>query len=51
MLVVIGYYVLTRIADFMVVQYEGTPFYCAWIPNLIVLAAGAMVLMRAGRPR
>jgi lipopolysaccharide export system permease protein len=51
MLAVIGYYVLTRIADFLVVQYEGTPFYCAWVPNLIALAAGVAVLVRAGRPR
>jgi lipopolysaccharide export system permease protein len=48
---IVFYYVLTRIADFLVVQYEGTPFWCAWIPNLLMLAIGTGVLLRSGRPR
>jgi lipopolysaccharide export LptBFGC system permease protein LptF len=50
MLAVIAYYVLTRIADFIVVQYEGTPFWMAWGPNLLVLLIGLVLLLRAGRP-
>jgi lipopolysaccharide export system permease protein len=50
MAAVIGYYLLTRIGDFLVVQYEGTPFWCAWVPNLVILAAALAVLTRAGRP-
>src|SRR5262249_22109483 len=50
MLAVIGYYVLTRIADFFVVQYEGTPFWMAWGPNALVLILAIFALARAGRP-
>jgi lipopolysaccharide export system permease protein len=50
MIAVIGYYLLTRVGDFLVVQYEGTAFWCAWVPNLVVLAIGVLWLRRAGRP-
>lgn len=51
MLSVVGYYLLTRIGDFLVIQYPGTAFLSAWIPNFVVLALGGAALMRAGRPR
>ncbi len=50
-LAVIGYYVLTRIADFAVLKYDNSAFIAAWVPNLVVLALGLIGLQRAGRPR
>lgn len=50
-LAVIGYYVLTRIADFLVVQYDHSALLGAWVPDLIALALGAVGLARSGRPR
>ncbi len=48
---VVGYYVLTRVGDWAVVQYPGTPFLAAFGPNLLLLGLGALGLGRAGRAR
>jgi lipopolysaccharide export LptBFGC system permease protein LptF len=48
---VVGYYVLTRIADLIVVQYAGTPFWMAWLPNGMVLAASLLAILRSGRAK
>lgn len=47
----VGYYVLLRIGDWLVVQYPGTPALAAWGPNLITLLFAAIALARSGRPR
>jgi lipopolysaccharide export LptBFGC system permease protein LptF len=51
MAAIVFYYVLTRIADFSVVQYEGTPFWMAWAPNVLVLAMAVAAIGRSGRAR
>ncbi len=48
---VLGYYLLTRVADIVVIKYGGTSFAGAWLPNLLALAVGAWGLGRSGRPR
>lgn len=51
MVAVVGYYILTRIADFVLVQGRVSPFWTAWLPNLLLLAIGLFALVRGGRPR
>lgn len=51
LLTVIGYFVLTRIADRVIVLYSDTPFSMVWLPNVIVCGAAALALARSGRPR
>lgn len=48
---VVGYYLLTRLADVVVVRYPGTPFWAVWFPNLLLLGIAGAVLLRAGRAR
>lgn len=48
-LTVVGYYLLTRVGDLLVVKYAGTSFVGAWGPNALALALGAFVLWRGGR--
>jgi len=48
---VVGYYVLTRVGDYAVVQYPQTPFWAAFGPNLIVLICGFAALLTSGRAR
>ena len=45
---VVGYYLLTRVGDFAVVQYPNTAFLAAFGPNFIVLTTGIVALTRAG---
>jgi lipopolysaccharide export system permease protein len=51
LLAFVGYYVLLRIADIFALSLRGAALPMAWAPNLIALAAGALLLVRAGRPR
>ena len=51
MLSIVGYYLLTRVGDYAVVQWAGTAFWAAFAPNLFALAAGAALLARSGQPR
>lgn len=51
MAAVVFYYALTRIADFLVVQFTGTPFVMAWAPNVLVLAIGLVWIARSGKGR
>lgn len=50
-LAVLGYYLLTRIADIVVIRYDGLSFVGAWLPNVIAIAVGAWGVHRSGRPR
>jgi lipopolysaccharide export system permease protein len=50
-LAVVLYYLLTRVADWAVLELPGTPFLAAWVPNLLMIALGIGMLVRAGRPR
>lgn len=50
-LTVLGYYLLTRVADIVVVKYPGTPFVGAWLPNVVALGVGVIGLLRGGRPK
>jgi lipopolysaccharide export system permease protein len=47
---VLGYYVLIRMADLVVVNVPGSATAMAWAPNLLVLALGAALLHRARGP-
>lgn len=44
---VLGYYVVSRVGDLVVVKYPGTPFWGAFGPVLIMLVVGALWLWRA----
>ena len=48
---VLGYYLITRLADGVVVRYPGTPFWAVWFPNLLLLGMGWAALRHAGRNR
>lgn len=48
---VVFYYVLTRIADFVVVTVEGTAIPMTFGPNLLLLGLGLLALVRAGGRR
>lgn len=48
---VVTYYILTRVGDYAVVQYPGTPFWAAFGPNFVILFLGLWGLMRSGRAR
>ncbi len=48
---VLGYYLLTRLADLAVVQLPGSAMLAAWLPNALVLGAALVALARAGRAR
>jgi len=50
LLVVMGYYFMTRVADIVVIGSANLSFWGAWLPNLLVLAVGLFTLLRAGRP-
>src|SRR5687768_10216028 len=45
------YYASTRVADYVAVQYAGTPFWMAWGPNVLMLVIAVLAIWRAGRPR
>lgn len=51
LLAVIGYYLMTRVADIVVIGGANLSFLGAWIPDLLVLGVGLVALLRAGRPR
>ena len=51
LLCVLGYYILSRIADLAVVKYPGTPLIGAFGPVLILLLVGLIGLARAGGRR
>jgi lipopolysaccharide export system permease protein len=51
LLSLVGYYVLLRAGDWLVLQGSHTAIAAAWGPDLIVLAAAAIGLRRAGNPR
>jgi lipopolysaccharide export system permease protein len=48
---VVAYYLLTRVGDWAVLTFAGTPFVAAWGPNALMLALAIAVLLRTGRPR
>lgn len=47
LLCVLGYYILSRIGDLLVVEYPGTPLYGAFGPVLVMLIVGVFGLSRA----
>ncbi|MBK8010655.1 MAG: LptF/LptG family permease [Deltaproteobacteria bacterium] len=50
-LVVVAYYVSTRIADIAVFNDLLAPFVAAWLPNLAFLVPAFVIFMRSGRPK
>lgn len=51
LLSVLGYYVLSRIGDILVVKYPGTPLLGAFGPVAVMLGLGFVALVRAGARR
>ncbi len=48
---IVAYYLLTRVGDYAVVQWPGTPFLAAVVPNVLALIAGFIALSRSGYAR
>lgn len=51
LLAIVGYYVLTRVGDYAVVQWPHTPLAAAFGPNLLVLGLAIAAIARSARPR
>ncbi len=48
-MIVIGYYLLNVLCDFLVITRVFPPFAGAWVPNAIVLVVGAVLFYRVAR--